>query len=66
MNAFYQDMIELALASVLAPFVSVLPGMALLWLGEKAGWARRGGACGTAWRRARWKAAMRITHLNVC
>ncbi len=43
MNAFYQDMIELALASVLAPFVSVLPGMALLWLGEKAGWARRGG-----------------------
>lgn len=43
MNAFYQDMIELALASVLAPFVGLLPGMGLLWLGEKAGWERRGG-----------------------
>jgi len=43
MNEFWHDTADLAIATAIAPLLAPLPGLALLGLGERFGWARRGG-----------------------
>lgn len=43
MIELWKDAAELALATAIAPLLSLLPGIALLWLGEHFGYTRRGG-----------------------
>lgn len=40
MAVFWQDLVQLALATVLAPLLGIFPGFAVLWLGERLGWLR--------------------------
>lgn len=40
MTELWQDLAQLALATLIAPLLAPLPGLAILWLGERLGWVR--------------------------